>query len=372
MVHFHRRDFLAYAGALGASGLVLGNRAFAAAEADSLARQAVAAGQTEVIVGGSTGAYVDRVKKIFYDPFTEATGIKVTNVGGGYGEKLAKIKAMTEVGNVEWDVLTLSVDSLIETNRKYFRDLGATCEETPNVAADGIAGACLRYGAIFDIGAGVLAYDTDAFVGKPKPSSWADFWNVKDYPGPRSLPDAGTPWWNLIAALTADGVPPDQLFPLDVDRAFKKLDEIKSEVTVWWRSGDQSQQMFRSGEVVMAMLFAGRAKSLQHEGLPLGISWNNAPLDASFWGVLKDAQRPLAGLALINFVYSRPEAHVEYITESQSATGLKTALDLIDPAVARELPTYPATWDTIVKIDSDWLSANQDAVLQRWSAWLAG
>lgn len=367
-----RRDFLAYSAALSFVGLASAAARAAEAAADDLAKKAVAAGQTEVVMGGSTGAYADRVKAIFLDPFTAATGIKVISVGGSYGEKLAKLKAMTAVGNVEWDMMSLSVDSLTVANRVYFEDLGETCQVTPNVAKDGIPGACLRYGAIFDIGAGVLAYDESALpAGQRPPGDWADFWDVKTFPGPRALPDTGTPWWNLIAALTADGVAPKDLFPLDLDRAFKKLDEIKPHVTVWWQSGDQSQQIFRSKEVVMAMLFAGRAKALQAEKLPIGISWKNAPLDASFWGVLKDAKRPLAAQALLNFIYSRPEAHAQYITQSQSATSLKTAIDLLDPAVAKELPTYPSTWATIIKTDGDWLSANQDAVLQRWSAWLA-
>src|SRR3989442_1490871 len=43
-------------------------------------------------------------------------------------------------------------------------------------------------------------------------------------------------------ALVADGVPPDKVFPMDVDRAFRKLDQIKPHVKVWWTQGNQSQQ----------------------------------------------------------------------------------------------------------------------------------
>jgi putative spermidine/putrescine transport system substrate-binding protein len=37
----------------------------------------------------------------------------------------------------------------------------------------------------------------------------------------------------LEIALLADGVAPDKLYPLDLDRAFKKLDTIKKN-TIWW------------------------------------------------------------------------------------------------------------------------------------------
>ncbi len=38
----------------------------------------------------------------------------------------------------------------------------------------------------------------------------------------------------------ADGVAPDALYPLDVDRAFRKLEQIKPHIAVWWTSGGQS------------------------------------------------------------------------------------------------------------------------------------
>jgi putative spermidine/putrescine transport system substrate-binding protein len=66
-----------------------------------------------------------------------------------------------------------------------------------------------------------LAYRKDKFPhGGPK--NWADFWDVKKFPGNRSM------LHNAVRAaqfaLVADGVSPDKIFPMDVDRAFKKLD----------------------------------------------------------------------------------------------------------------------------------------------------
>jgi mannopine transport system substrate-binding protein len=368
----NRREFIATGAAFPLIGSICIDPAAAQTAIDALVERAIKAGEKEVVVAGGTGAYGEMVKKTFYDPFTAATGIRVVATGGSYGEKLAKLKAMSRVKRVEWDVLTLSVDSLTSQNSAFFRDLGTACEATPNVAAEGVEGACLRQGAIFDVGGGVLAYSSEAFPPSgPQPVRWADFWNVKDFPGPRALPNIGTPWWNLVAALLADGVSADTLFPLDIERAFRKLDEIKPHVTVWWRSGDQSQQIFRSKEVVMAMMFAGRSAHLQKEGLPIEVSWQGAPLDASFWGVLKEAPHANAGLALINFIYSRPAAHADFIKDGLGATGLKTALPLLEPAIAKRLATDPANWPHLVRIDRDWLGENQDAVLRRWLEWLA-
>ena len=53
-------------------------------------------------------------------------------------------------------------------------------------------------------------------------------------------------------ALLADGVPADKLYPIDMDRAFHKLDEIKPHITVWWTTGAQPAQLLLDKEVVMA------------------------------------------------------------------------------------------------------------------------
>lgn len=342
-----------------------------AAPLDELVQRAHQAGERQVVVAGGTGAYGDLVKEHFYLPFTEATGIEVIAAGGGYGEKLAKLKAMTSVGRVEWDVITLSIDSLTPDVTSLLRDLG-DCAALPDVASQGVEGSCLREGVMFDIGGGVLAFDKRSFPdGDAQPASWANFWDVRTFPGPRALPNIGNPWWALIAALEADGVTRDALFPLDVDRAFNKLDEIKPHVTVWWKSGDQSQQIFRTREVVMAMLFSGRAFRLRSEGIPLGISWNGAPLDASFWAVTKGAQHPNAALALLDFIYTRPKAHAEFAAESFGSTAQRKALDFAPADVKASSVLQPANWSNIVRVDRGWLAANREKVLQRWSTWVA-
>ena len=66
----------------------------------------------------------------------------------------------------------------------------------------------------------------------------------------------------LQFALVADGVPLDKVFPIDVDRAFKKLEQIKPHIKVWWTQGNQSQQLMRDGEVDMMVMWNARASEL--------------------------------------------------------------------------------------------------------------
>jgi putative spermidine/putrescine transport system substrate-binding protein len=57
-------------------------------------------------------------------------------------------------------------------------------------------------------------------------------------------------------------VPPDKLYPMDIEPAFKKLDQIKPHIKVWWTQGNQSQQLIRDGEIDMMSIWNARASEL--------------------------------------------------------------------------------------------------------------
>jgi mannopine transport system substrate-binding protein len=287
------------------------------------------------------------------------------------GERLAKLQAQyASGGKKEWDVVVLPADRLPGA-RAFLRDI-KHCAELPNVVKDAPEGSCLHHGVMTNAGAGVLAFDLDTFPdGKPQPANWSDFWDIKKFPGQRTMPNFGSPWWVLAAALIADGADPKKLFPLDVDRALKKLDPLKSSI-VWWTSGDQSMQLMRSREVVMGMMFLGRALTLRNQGMKTRIIMDGAPLDANFWAVTKEAAHPLAGLALINFFFSRPEAHVEMLKATGEATLFKPMLPLLDSEMRKVTAVEPDNWAKLIIPDMDYLAQAQDKLLTRWNAWLAG
>ena len=77
------------------------------------------------------------------------------------------------------------------------------------------------------------------------PQSWADFWNLKEFPGKRTLGRISQSV--LEAALLADGVPFDKLYPIDVKRALEKIKEIKSQ-TLFWRTAVEAIEMMRAAK----------------------------------------------------------------------------------------------------------------------------
>jgi putative spermidine/putrescine transport system substrate-binding protein len=99
----------------------------------------------------------------------------------------------------------------------------------------------------------VLAWDTKSVSAPP---TLADYYDVKKYPGKRGM--RKDPVAVFEAALQADGVPKDQLYPLDVDRALKKIASIKKDV-IFWGDHSQSQALIRDGEIVMGIMSHTRA-----------------------------------------------------------------------------------------------------------------
>ena len=96
-----------------------------------------------------------------------------------------------------------------------------------------------------------------------------------------------------------------KLFPLDLDRAFAKLDKIKPQIAVWWKTGAQSQQVMRQGDAVMSLMWSGTAYATKKSGVPLDWSWTNAVADFGSWTILKGAPHPNAARLFQNWMHSR-------------------------------------------------------------------
>ena len=243
----------------------------------------------ELVVVASGGAFEAALKKYFYDRFENASDDKVVHVAAGTAEQFARLHAMIETGNVEWDLVTATPINLM-------RDLKALqrldCSRILNASAHGVQNTCGEYGMLRTIGATVLVYNTEMFPDGG-PENWADFWNVGQFPGPRCLPGGGwpdAPINVLMAALLAGGVPQDKLFPMDVERAVSKLEELKEHVAVWWTTGDQSMAAMRNRECVATLMWSGRAIQLINQDQPVTLTWNQSFELTAYWAIAKGRQ----------------------------------------------------------------------------------
>lgn len=320
---------------------------------------AMAAGQITFVSQG--GAWQEAQTKAILDPAARQLGITINQ--DSVPDAWPMIRTQGETGKPIWDVVdTPTVNCLRGGAQGLIEKLDFS--RIPN-AKDMPANYKSDYSVAYEFYSSVLAYDKSKYKDKP-PSSWADFWDVKKYPGRRAL--RNHPLATLEAALMADGVPPDKLYPLDVDRAFRKLEQIKPYITVWWTSGGQSAQLLHDGEVDMIMAWNGRVSALMKEGDDVGFTYNQGVLQSTQLCVLKNAPNLDNAMRFVNAAIS-PELQANIPAQIDYGPGNPAAFKTgkIPAERARELPSAPENASRQALMAYDWwTSPAGEAAEKRW------
>jgi putative spermidine/putrescine transport system substrate-binding protein len=345
-----RRRFVTLAGS-GVAG---------AAAGPFILRHARAASRKEVVVCSWGGTYQKALRKHYFDPFEKETGIKVIDTSA---PEVAKIKAQVDSRNVEWDVIDAGTRWYsVLVNQGLVQALDLKKVKT----ADLIPEAVQSHGIGFNLVGHTLAYNTKQFPAE-HPNGWADFWNVKKFPGPRSLGADVT--FVLEFALLADGVLADRLYPIDVERAFRKLAELKAHVKVWWRHGDQPIELLSRGEVAMSSAWNGRVQIAQDKGLPIALTWNQGCYSPGYFYILKDAPHPEEAYRFINFAI-QPKPQADMAIEIPYGPTNRKALDLLTIAQQKRLPSYPENLRAMWLLNGEWLGKHYNEINDRWQKFM--
>ncbi|WP_051264245.1 extracellular solute-binding protein [Rhizobium leucaenae] len=323
----------------------------------------------KVVIATTGGAYDAALRKWWFDPFTVKTGIHVVSVAATNAEMRAKATAMVKTGNVTWD---LYPDGEIQVSSQ---DHLAISEQLDNFCAqfkdrqDLVPDACIPAGVRLFSTATLMAYDPKAFKGS-QPATWADMWDTTKFPGGRSFPNFDDPWRVMASALLADGVKRENLFPLDVDRALKKLDELRPSISLWWKTGDQSVQGFREKDYSVGQIWLTRASALRSEGRT--IAWSNkaAFLVGDRLTIIKGAPNRDNALKLIAFWLDSPDIQAKVCEALLCTPPSSAAIALMPQAVRDQMPSAQDVRDNIVVPDSKWINDHAAELLERWNNWI--
>ena len=341
--------------------LELGGLAAVGAASFAVAPPAKAAGT--VIAGSWGGPYTEAQQAAYLDPFEAATGIKVELVIAG-NFNAAGIKAFVETGYYEWDWTTLgSAQYAIAAKNGWLEPIDYGLIDKSNKSADT---QFFEFGIGAESVSDVIAYRTDVFPNGG-PQSWADYWDTDKFPGPRGMRKSVYPV--LEAALLADGADPKNLYPLDLDRAFKKADEIKDKVTVWWESGTQSQDIITSKNVVINGMWNGRAGMLARDGAPVAITWNEGIYDPAFYVVPKGSPNKENAMRLIDFAAS-PQPGATFAELTYYGPTNLASIELIDAKPRKLMNTAPENLAQQVHRDYEWWADNFGTINERFIGWL--
>jgi len=323
-------------------------------------RPPAARAATPLVVVNWGGRIAEIKKEVFYDPFTKDTGIPIRMVAG---PDLARIKAQVTEGDVEWDIVD-ALDAWVPNGEKLglFEKIDDGLYDKSAVAPQ----FRRDYAAASYVFAGGIAYPTDR-KGAPgqHPTTWPEFWDAAKIPGRRAL--LGRIPNTLELALMADGVKPKEVYPCDVERAFKSLDRIRPYVTHWINQTPQTLSLIQSNETDFSYSFAHRVLDMQKEKIPLGYSFKQNLLGVIWTTIIKGTKNKAAAFKYVEFTM-RPERQIAYSNVTADASPYPALRDKIDPAIRDWVPD-PTREDSMV-MNPDWWLGKEEELNTRFKEWL--
>lgn len=322
--------------------------------ASSLAAPYVARAQEKVLyINTWGGTWEAAARANLFDPFTAETGIQIKTLSP---VSFAKLAQQVNTGTYEFDITTLGGGELVRANEAgILEDLEAPYEGGLN--ENGVASHAF---------ATVMAWRTDKIAQGPK--SWAEFWDVEKFPGARSLQRYAARV--LPIALLADGVAKEDLYPLDLDRAFASLDRIKDHIRVWWTAGAQATQILRDGEVdLIGIWHASYFEALQTQA-PVEMTWNQGEIERAYWVVAKGTPNAENAKRFIKFATS-PKPLASFVTQAEYGALNPAANEFIAPDRAKRMPTSPENYPLTFEQDIAHFGSDPAEAAERFEEWVA-
>ncbi len=330
-----------------------------------LALSTVTASAEQITFVSQGGAYQEGQTKAILNPVAKLLGMTINQDSSP--DAWPVLKTQTATGRPIWDVIDTPTTICIRGGEQGMVEK-LDFSRLPN-AASMPEQYKTPYSVAYEFYSSVLAYNKDKYKDNP-PKTWADFWNIQAFPGTRAL--RNHPQATLEAALMADGVPGDKLYPLDVDRAFKKLEEIKPHIMVWWTSGAQSAQLLADGEVDMEMAWNGRVSAVMQEGAPVTFTFNQGLLQETSLCIVKNAPNMDASYKFVNAAI-QPDIQDNFPAYLDYGPGNPAAYDTgkISPERKMQMPSAPENVAMQVQVSQAWWAspAGEDAI-RRWAGFI--
>ncbi|WP_026380738.1 ABC transporter substrate-binding protein [Afifella pfennigii] len=331
-----------------------------------LAGTSLAAAQ-QVTVTSWGGAYQDAQREVYFEPFEAASDIDLVEESwdGGIGV----LRAQVEGGNATWDVVQVESEELqLGCDEGLYEELDWDRIGGKDSYIEAAVHPCGVGAIVYNF---VLGYDKDEIAEAP--NGWADFFDLEAYPGKRALRNG--PKTNLEIALMADGVAPQEVYAMleteeGIERAFAKLDAIKSDL-IFWEAGAQPPQLLASGEVAMTSVYNGRIDAAnKNDGRNFGIVWNESLFTLDSWVILAGSENLDAAYDFLDFV-GKAENQAKLPVAIAYGVSSKKANSMIPAERVAELPTADENMKNALQISDTFWIENIDKLTERWGRWAA-
>ena len=332
--------------------------------------------KNEITFTSWVGPYMRSQMLGFVRPYEEEIGARVNVVS--YNGGIREIRDQVESANVIWDVVDLTqADSL------------RACEEGLLVRIDDIelpAGSDGRAakddfveGALNPCGVGVIvwatayAYSKGAY-GSKQPSSIADFFDTRKYPGARAI--RNDPTVIMEWALMADGVNRDDVYSTletedGIKRALKKMDAIKPGLKLW-QTGREPIRLLNGAEATMSMVWATTgAVASKEAGANFDIVWDGRVIEVDLFGIPRGSRYQQEALDFIRFA-SSSESLANMVGYLPNGPTRQSSLALLSDETLTQIPNGPAYEDKLsIQSDAGWWAKNHAVLDEAFQAWIA-
>lgn len=302
-------------------------------------------------------AYQDAQNESMLTPWAAKVGAKVTNDSP---TSYAKITQMVDAGNPTWDVVDTEPFFPVANCGTYVEKLDFSNidkSKFPKGTVSDCSIPFIQYST-------VMVYNTEKYATAP--TSYADFFDTNKFPGVRSVPNwAGGGAIEL--ALLADGVSPDALYPLDLDRAFAKLDTIRDSL-VFWNTSSESQQALEDGTVDMSFLWSGRAYEAAKNGATFAPVWDNNLIAWASLSIVKGSPNKAAAQSFIDYA-ATAEAQARFAELQPYSPANSDSKPKLDELQAKYNVADPAIQSQAIVTDVQYWADNNDAANEAWTAW---
>ena len=343
---------------------------------------------TDLVIVSWGGAYSASQQAAYHDPFMALNpDVNIINDESS-NEAVAKLRAMSEAGNVTWDIV-----DVVPSDAIRLCDEGLAMEIDPDEwlapAPDGtpasedfgemLVSDCFIPQIVYSTTFGYRT-DVEAWEGR-EPDDICDVFDLEAFPGTRSL--ERRPIFNLEWAAMCSGVAKEDVYDVleteeGLAMAFAKLDEIKDSV-IWWSAGAETPQRLADGEAVIGSTYNGRLFSLiEEQKQPVKILWDAQVFDLDGWIIPTGV--PEEKLPIIKeYIYFATDTqrladqakYISYGPARQSSQPLVSTHATLGIEMAPHMPTYPENAKNTLLYNYEWWADNRDDLDAKFQAWLA-
>jgi putative spermidine/putrescine transport system substrate-binding protein len=316
-----------------------------------------------VVFASWGGAFQDALRSAMLEPAAQHLDIQVKE---DTTNGIQDIRAQITAGAVAWDVAEMEISAAETLKREgSLEPLDYSVIDTKGIPKELINSHYIGFINFTK----VITYRKDKY-GENGPKTWADFWDIKKFPGKRSM--HGKVNYNLEASLMADGVAPSDVYKVlatknGLERAWKKFAEIVPHVTVWYRGGSQSAQLLRDGEVDIIHMGHNRVESVKASGIDVAYTFNGGTMDIDCLFVPKGAPNKANAMKLINqMLTANAQARLAKTMPLGPVNTKAFDTGILTTEEALLVNTHPNNYDKQLLIDPNFYIGQLDTLTERF------